>query len=197
MILFNSLWPPLGHKNNIWGFRTNDVFKTIKWLSDFYIWAKRIYGGNSKVVVRRGSTLFSWHSQPCLSSFPHLRDTTPSTRYEWCQGWLMTVHFQKIMSGRLSLPYHTFALFEIVPSAFFVVIIIIIIIIIIIYLITLVKISNGRKQTSRPCKGWTRDYQETNPVGNQGWTWHPVDFQIARLVVLPHIQAASFDLGIK
>ena len=63
----------------------------------------------------------------------------------------MTVHFQKIMSGRLSLPYHTFALFEIVPSAFFVVIIIIIIIII--YLITLVKISNGRKQTSRPCKG--------------------------------------------
>ena len=66
----------------------------------------------------------------------------------------MTVHFQKIMSGGLSFPYHTFALFEIVPSAFFVVIIIIIIIIIIIvYLITLVKISNGRKQTSRPCKG--------------------------------------------
>jgi len=105
------------------------------------------------------------------------------------------------MSGRLNLPYHTFAFFEIVPSAFLVIIIIIIsiiiIIIIIIYLMTLVKISNGRKQTSRPCKGWTRDYQETNPIGNQGWIWNPVDFQIARLVLLPHIQAASFDLGIK
>ena len=44
------------------------------------------------------------------------------------------------MSGRLNLPYHTFAFFEIVPSAFFV--IIIIIIIIIIYPMTLVKISN-------------------------------------------------------
>ena len=53
----------------------------------------------------------------------------------------MTVHFQKIMSGRLSLPYHTFALFEIVPSAFFV-----IIIIIIIYPMTLVKISNAESK---------------------------------------------------
>ena len=43
------------------------------------------------------------------------------------------------MSGRLNLPYHTFAFFEIVPSAFFV---IIIIIIIIIYPMTVVKISN-------------------------------------------------------
>ena len=102
------------------------------------------------------------------------------------------------MSSRLNLPYHTFSFFEIVPSAFVVVVIIIIIIvIIIIYLMPLVKISNGRKQTTRPCKGWTRDYQETNPICNQGWTWNPVDFQIARLVLLPHIQAASFDLGIK
>ena len=48
------------------------------------------------------------------------------------------------MSGRLNLPYHTFALFEIVPSAFFV--IIIIIIIIIIYPMTLVKISNAESK---------------------------------------------------
>ena len=50
------------------------------------------------------------------------------------------------MSGRLNLPYHTFAFFEIVPSAFFVVIIIIIIIIIIIYPMTLVKISNAESK---------------------------------------------------
>ena len=48
------------------------------------------------------------------------------------------------MSGRLNLPYHTFAFFEIVPSAFFV--IIIIIIIIIIYPMTLVKISNAESK---------------------------------------------------
>ena len=47
------------------------------------------------------------------------------------------------MSGRLNLPYHTFAFFEIVPSAFFV---IIIIIIIIIYPVTLVKISNAESK---------------------------------------------------
>ena len=47
------------------------------------------------------------------------------------------------MSGRLNLPYHTFAFFEIVPSAFFV---IIIIIIIIIYPMTLVKISNAESK---------------------------------------------------
>ena len=46
------------------------------------------------------------------------------------------------MSGRLNLPYHTFAFFEIVPSAFFV----IIIIIIIIYPMTLVKISNAESK---------------------------------------------------
>ena len=45
------------------------------------------------------------------------------------------------MSGRLNLPYHTFAFFEIVPSAFFV-----IIIIIIIYPMTLVKISNAESK---------------------------------------------------
>ena len=51
------------------------------------------------------------------------------------------------MSGRLNLPYHTFAFFEIVPSAFFVIIIIIIvIIIIIIYPMTLVKISNAESK---------------------------------------------------
>ena len=44
------------------------------------------------------------------------------------------------MSGRLNLPYHTFAFFEIVPSAFFV------IIIIIIYPMTLVKISNAESK---------------------------------------------------
>ena len=49
------------------------------------------------------------------------------------------------MSGRLNLPYHTFAFFEIVPSAFFV-IIIIIIIIIIIYPMTVVKISNAESK---------------------------------------------------
>ena len=48
------------------------------------------------------------------------------------------------MSGRLNLPYHTFAFLEIVPSAFFV--IIIIIIIIIIYQMTLVKISNAESK---------------------------------------------------
>ena len=47
------------------------------------------------------------------------------------------------MSGRLNLPYHTFAFFKIVPSAFFV---IIIIIIIIIYPMTLVKISNAESK---------------------------------------------------
>ena len=50
------------------------------------------------------------------------------------------------MSGRLNLPYHTFAFFEIVPSAFFVIIIIIIITIIIIYPMTLVKISNAESK---------------------------------------------------
>ena len=50
------------------------------------------------------------------------------------------------MSGRLNLPYHTFAFFEIVPSAFFVIIIIIIIVIIIIYPMTLVKISNAESK---------------------------------------------------
>ena len=43
------------------------------------------------------------------------------------------------MSGRLNLPYHTFAFFKIVPSAFFV-------IIIIIYPMTLVKISNAESK---------------------------------------------------
>ena len=46
------------------------------------------------------------------------------------------------MSGRPNLPYHTFAFFEIVPSAFFV----IIIIIIVIYPMTLVKISNAESK---------------------------------------------------
>ena len=41
------------------------------------------------------------YSQPCLSSFPRLRDTTLSARYEQYQGWgwLTTGHFIKYVPG--------------------------------------------------------------------------------------------------
>ena len=40
------------------------------------------------------------------AKYQQLRDTTLSARYEQYQGWLTTLHFQK-MSGRLNFPYQT------------------------------------------------------------------------------------------
>ena len=54
------------------------------------------------IIVWSPPVLVSFgYSQPCLSSFPWLRDTILSARYEQYQvwGWLTTVHFIKYVPG--------------------------------------------------------------------------------------------------